>query len=126
VLIWVWAGGAGLIAILAMIRLVRFQQMLAAMLPASRRIRSIVDELASHMGIRRSPDVRVVDSAVSPFVWCFVGRATVVLPQRLLGLKQACAVVQSASFSPRISARERCVPACFAGGENHYLHVAWG
>jgi hypothetical protein len=61
--------------------------------------------------------------AVDPPALTLTGQSAA---QRLLVLKQACAVVQSASFSPRISARERCVPACFAGGENHYLHVAWG
>lgn len=84
VLIWTWAGGAGIVALLAGMRIVRFQRMLAGTLPGSQRIRSVVEELANRMELRRSPDVRVADSAVAPFVWCAGGRATVVLPLQLL------------------------------------------
>jgi uncharacterized protein (TIGR03067 family) len=83
-LMWIWLGGAALLSVLAVLRIVRFQRMLAGTLPASQRIRTVADQLASRMGLRRSPDIRVVDSAVAPLVWCVGGRATVVLPLRLL------------------------------------------
>ena len=82
----IWVGGVGLVALLAGIRVVQFQRMLAGTLPASRRLQSVTDELATRMGLRQSPDVRVVDGAAAPLVWCLGRRATVILPLRLLGV----------------------------------------
>ncbi len=84
-LMWIWAGGAGLIAMLVMIRTVRFRVLLAGTLPASQRVRVVVDGIARRLELSRSPEVRLVDSAVAPFVWWTGGRATVILPRRLLG-----------------------------------------
>ena len=84
-LMWIWVGGAALVALIVRMRIVRFQRMLSGMLPASQRLQSVADDLAKRMGLQHSPDVRVVDSAVAPLVWCAGGRATVVLPVRLLG-----------------------------------------
>lgn len=84
-LAWIWLGGAALVALVAGMRIVRFQRMLAGTLPASQQTRTIADGLAKQMGLAQSPDIRVVDSAVAPLVWCAGGRATVVLPLRLLG-----------------------------------------
>ncbi|MBX3445060.1 MAG: TIGR03067 domain-containing protein, partial [Planctomyces sp.] len=82
-LIGLWAGGAGLMAIVALVRVVRFQRRLASTLPASDRMRTVVNGLADRMGLQKIPDVRVVDSAVAPFVWRLAGRAAIVLPLRL-------------------------------------------
>lgn len=84
-LMWIWAGGAGLIAMLVMIRMVRFRRLLAGTLPASHRVRAVVDGIARRLELSRSPEVRLVDSAVVPFVWWTGGQATVILPRRLLG-----------------------------------------
>ena len=85
-LVWIWLGGAALVALVAGMRIVRFQRMLAGTLPASQHTRAIADDLAKEMGLSQSPDIRVVDSAVAPLVWCAGGRATVILPMRLLGV----------------------------------------
>jgi bla regulator protein BlaR1 len=77
VLMWLWLGGAGLVALLAGIRIFQFQRMLGGTLPASQRLQSVADQLATRMGLRQSPAVRLVDSATAPFVWCFGWRATV-------------------------------------------------
>lgn len=84
VLMAIWLGGAALAALLAAFRIVRFHRRLGGALPASQRLQSIADELAKRMGLRRSPDVRIVDGAAAPFVWGIGGRAKVALPLRLL------------------------------------------
>ena len=84
VLMGIWMGGASLVALLAAIRMARFQRMLAGTLPASQRIQSLAAELANRMELRRSPDIRVVDSAIAPLVWCLGWRPAVVLPLRLI------------------------------------------
>lgn len=83
-LMWTWIVGAGLVAILTGIRIVRFQRLIAGMLPASQGLKSVVDGLANRMGLRRCPDVRVTDSGTAPLVWSVGWRATVILPIRLL------------------------------------------
>src|SRR5258707_768512 len=69
-LTWIWVGGAALVALIAGMRIIRFQRVLSGMLPASQRLQSVADDLAKRMGLPLSPDVRVVDSAVAPLVWC--------------------------------------------------------
>lgn len=89
----IWLVGAGLVALLAGFRIFRFRRMLAGTLPASQRLQTVTDELATRMGLRRSPDVRVVDSAAAPLVWCLGGRATVIVPPaaaRCAGRKSDC------------------------------------
>ncbi|HSG69235.1 MAG TPA: M56 family metallopeptidase, partial [Planctomycetaceae bacterium] len=84
ILRWTWLGGVLIVALIAGIRIVRFQRMLTGTLLASKRLQSITDELARRMDLRKSPEVRVVESAAAPLVWYFGRRATVVLPLRLL------------------------------------------
>ena len=83
-LMWIWVGGAALFALLAGIRIIRFQRLLAGLLPASEPLQSVASDLANRMGLRQAPDTRVAQSAVAPLVWCVGGRATIVLPLRLL------------------------------------------
>lgn len=85
VLTWIWMGGAGLVVLIAGIRIVQFHRMLTGTLPAPQRLQSIADALANRMGLRRSPDVRVVDGVAAPLAWCLGRRAMVILPLRLLG-----------------------------------------
>jgi membrane fusion protein, multidrug efflux system len=82
--ICIWIGGTCLVALLVAIRIVRFHRVIAGTLPASQRLQSLADDLADRMGLRRPPNVRVVDSSVAPLLWCIGRRATVVLPRRLL------------------------------------------
>ena len=84
VLMGIWLCGAGLAGLLAALRIVRFHRMLGGTLPASRRVQSFADDLADRMGLRRSPDIRVINVAAVPFVWGIGGRSKVVLPRRLL------------------------------------------
>ena len=83
--IWIWVGGACLVALLVAIRIVRFHRVLKGTLPASQRLQSAASELADRMGLRRPPNVRVVDSAVAPLLWWDGRQATVVLPLGLVG-----------------------------------------
>lgn len=84
VLMWCWGVGIGIVAVRTVIRVIRFQRLLAGTLPVSRRIQSLADQLSTNLKLRQSPVVRVVDSCAAPFVWCVGNRATVVLSQQLL------------------------------------------
>lgn len=83
---WMWAIGAAVIACVAAIRIVRFQRMLAGLLPAGEPLQTTANELADRLGLQRRVDLRLVDSATSPLVWCFGRRATIILPRQLLSL----------------------------------------
>lgn len=84
VLIAIWLCGAGVVALLTLTRVAHFHRLLAGTLPASERLQSVVKELVTKMGLRRVPDVRVVDCAVAPLVWCVGHRPKIILPLRLL------------------------------------------
>lgn len=84
ILMGIWVGSAAWIAVLAGIRIVRFQRMLAGTLPAGQRLQMVADELAKRLGLSRSVDVRMAASGIAPLVWCLARRATVVVPRCLL------------------------------------------
>lgn len=83
-LMGIWIAGVGLVALLAGMRIVRFQRLLAGTLPAEQRYQSVADDLATRLGLRCSPDVRMAASAIAPLVWCLGARAMVVIPRSLL------------------------------------------
>lgn len=84
VLIGIWVCGAAVVALLTSRRIIHFHRLLVDTFPASERLRSVVKDLATQMGLRRVPDLRVVDCSLAPLVWCIGRRATIVLPRRLL------------------------------------------
>ncbi len=82
-LFWLWLGGALLGASVTVTRIVRFEWLLRHTLPAPVRLRRLVSEVSARLGVRRVPDVRLVDSVDVPFLWCGCGHPTVVLPTHL-------------------------------------------
>lgn len=83
-LLWLWLGGAALCALVAAVRVVRFERLLRGTLPASERLQRLTFEIAGKLGVRRVPDLRYVECVEVPFLWCAGRRATIVLPVRLL------------------------------------------
>jgi beta-lactamase regulating signal transducer with metallopeptidase domain len=79
-----WLGGAALCGLIAATRIVRFERLLRDTLPASERLQRLALEFAGKLGIRTVPDVRYVECALVPFLWCAGHRPTIVLPMRLL------------------------------------------
>jgi beta-lactamase regulating signal transducer with metallopeptidase domain len=84
VLLWFWLGGAAVCALVAVIRIVRFERLLRDTLPASERLQRLTFEIAGKLGVRRVPEVRYVECADVPLLWCAGHRPTIVLPMRLL------------------------------------------
>jgi beta-lactamase regulating signal transducer with metallopeptidase domain len=82
-LFWSWLGGAALVGMVALTRIVRFERLLRDTLPASERLKRLAIEIAARLGIRRVPDVRYVECVEVPFLWCAGRRPVIVLPMRL-------------------------------------------
>jgi beta-lactamase regulating signal transducer with metallopeptidase domain len=82
-LFWLWVGGAVLCGLVAVTRMMRFERLLRGTLPAPERLRRLALEVSGTMGVRRSFDVRCVESVAVPFVWWAGGRPTIVLPLQL-------------------------------------------
>jgi beta-lactamase regulating signal transducer with metallopeptidase domain len=80
VLLWFWLGGAGLCALVATTRIVRFERLLEDTLPASERLQRLAIEVAGKLGVRRVPCVRYVECVEVPLLWCAGRRPTIVLP----------------------------------------------
>ena len=85
-LIGFWIAGSVLTALLAGARIVRFHRLVGGMLPAPTEVQSVADELAMHMGLPRTPSIRMAAVSVSPLVWWLGGRATIVIPRELLSV----------------------------------------
>jgi beta-lactamase regulating signal transducer with metallopeptidase domain len=85
VLLWIWLGGAVGCAVLAVVRIARFERLLRDTLPASDRLMRLTDDVARTMGVRPAPQVRYVDGVDVPLLWCAGRRATIALPTRLIG-----------------------------------------
>jgi bla regulator protein blaR1 len=83
VLLWIWLGGAAVCALLVATRVVRFERLLRGTLPASERLQRLTDEITSKLGLGRVPDVRYVECALAPLLWCAGRRPTIVLPMQL-------------------------------------------
>jgi beta-lactamase regulating signal transducer with metallopeptidase domain len=84
VLLWFWLGGAALCSLVATIRIVRFDRLLRGSLPASERLQRLTVEISTRLGVRRAPDVRLLECSLGPFVLWAGHRPTIVLPMRML------------------------------------------
>jgi len=65
------------------VRIVKFRRVLRRTTPASDETDERIADLASKLGLRRMPVVRMTDLAIPPFVWAIFGRARIVLPRSL-------------------------------------------
>jgi len=75
----IWIAGAAAVFLKAFFRLLRHRRRLArSSVPAPNEIQAQCVEIASRMGLRRVPPVRLIDGRLSPMVWA-VGRPTVFL-----------------------------------------------
>lgn len=79
-IVTLWLGGAALCALVAMLRIARFERLLRDTLPASQRTERLTAEIAARLGVGRVPTVRYVQLADVPMLWCACMRPTIVLP----------------------------------------------
>ncbi len=80
-----WGAGSGLLFLVLLVRTARFQRLLRQAGKAPDSTQKLARELAGRIGLRRLPEMRVVDARVSPFVWSYGLRPKVILPRNLLG-----------------------------------------
>jgi beta-lactamase regulating signal transducer with metallopeptidase domain len=79
-----WLGGAIVCALITAMRIARFERFLRGTLPASERLQQLAIDVASQLGVRRVPDLRLAECIEVPLVWCAAGRPTIVLPIKLV------------------------------------------
>ena len=80
---WFWLAGAVVCALVAGTRIVRFERLLRNTLPAPERLHQLTLEIAGKLGIRQMPELRYVNCALTPLLWCAGHRPTIVLPMGL-------------------------------------------
>ena len=78
-----WIAGAVVWWFVVAVRIVKFRRVLRRTTPASDETDERIADLASKLGLRRMPVVRMTDLAIPPFVWAIFGRARIVLPRSL-------------------------------------------
>jgi beta-lactamase regulating signal transducer with metallopeptidase domain len=65
-----WLGVAALLIVVRLTRTIRASRLIRASEPASLRTCAMVAVAAEQIGLSRVPEVRVVNDAVSPMIWC--------------------------------------------------------
>ncbi|HSI33104.1 MAG TPA: M56 family metallopeptidase, partial [Tepidisphaeraceae bacterium] len=75
-----WLAGAFVVAAIAICAIVRFNRALRIARSADRATLARARRIATDLGLRRCPDVRFLNGAVSPMLWAWVGRARLYLP----------------------------------------------
>lgn len=78
----VWVLGIGALALLKVSSVLRFQRRLQPAYPAPAATTQLVAETARRLGLKRLPETKMLDAAVSPMVWQG-RRPTLVLPREL-------------------------------------------
>jgi WD40 repeat protein/beta-lactamase regulating signal transducer with metallopeptidase domain len=80
----VWIGGSFVFVAIAASRIARFHLLLRAAEAAPSWLNAITSKVATALGVRACPRVRVVDGHVPPLLWPLGRRATVVLSRTIL------------------------------------------
>lgn len=78
-----WGMGSAVWMGLSLSRMIRFARLVRQMRPADDEIQVQAAKLGGELGLRRIPEVRVVEGVIPPLLWAFVGRGVVVLPGAL-------------------------------------------
>lgn len=65
-----WIAGVMVLGVMLLLRLAAFGMRLRRARPADRSVRRLVDRASNHLGLRRAPQVLMVDDRVSPMICC--------------------------------------------------------
>lgn len=79
-----WVLGSLLLGIACRRRLTAFQRLLRSAEEPGAELHQNAEEMGKRLGLRRLPQILVVDLRLSPMVWALGGRARVVLPKDLI------------------------------------------
>jgi len=83
-LVFVWIAGSILVAMLAIVRIFRFQRLLKHGVAAPSWLRGEVERLGGRIGLKRLPMVVLVPERISPLVWSLGRTPRLILPEKLL------------------------------------------
>lgn len=83
-LVSIWLGGTAIWVVLGAVRVRQFRQLLQHARPAPEHLQSQADSLASRLGARTCPPVRLVPGSISPMLWGLGGKAVLLMPVELL------------------------------------------
>lgn len=78
----VWLSGTILLFIVGIARVVRFRRVVRTGRPAPQAVQTLVESAGARLGLKRVPQIMMVDGRVSPMVWCGV-RPRLILPTPL-------------------------------------------
>ncbi len=96
ILVSLWIAGSLVWVTVLSTRLVYFNRLLGQTLPATAELKCIAEMVAKKLALRRLPNLRLTEAAVSPMVWPAAYRPMVVLPKQLIdnmGSEQVTAIV---------------------------------
>ncbi len=82
-LAWAWLVGSTLVLVQAVLRIVRFQQVLRQAAPAPEHLRGQARTLAAWLGLKRAPQIKLVDYPLRPLLWAVGRHPVVILPRGL-------------------------------------------
>jgi len=80
----VWITGSVLLAILAVVRIVRFHRLLKHGMAPPNWLRDEVERLGELIGLKRSPTILLVTDTISPLLWSLGRKPQLILPEELL------------------------------------------
>jgi len=81
---WLWFVGAGILAVLSIVRTSRVRKIIQGGTPTPWSLSTRIEKLSAGMGIRNPPATTIVDAIVPPMLWGPLGALRLVLPSRLL------------------------------------------
>jgi beta-lactamase regulating signal transducer with metallopeptidase domain len=79
-----WIITSALWLLVAVARIVRFHRLVRRSAVADAALRQRITGLATQLGLRRAPDVRLLDGNISPMVWPLTWKRSLLLPRKLL------------------------------------------
>jgi beta-lactamase regulating signal transducer with metallopeptidase domain len=82
-LVGIWGAGALGWLVLAAIRVISFHRLMRYAIPASEELQARADGVASCLGLKRAPEVRLIPGPVSPMLWFLTTRPRLLLPAEL-------------------------------------------
>ncbi len=81
---WVWLAGSILWFTVAALRVIRFERCRRLAEPAPADLQAEARRLARQLGLARCPAICVVEGRLPPLLWAMTGKATILLPARLM------------------------------------------
>ncbi|MCC6425481.1 MAG: hypothetical protein IT435_01540 [Phycisphaerales bacterium] len=80
----VWLGVAGMLVLFSLTRAIMTARWVRRARPAGEEVDELVRGVAGQLGLRRAPSACIVDSAISPMIWCGL-HPRLILPGELWG-----------------------------------------